>query len=86
MTEQSLAEVVARIDERAGAILVSQERLEKSIQAHEDRDRIDFKEVNNRITALEKRQNWMIGVGTTVATGIGMAAAGFVSIMNYFNP
>ena len=55
---------IARIEERTQAILEGQDRNAKDLDAHEERDREDFKEVHGRINKLERRQNWFIGIGT----------------------
>lgn len=55
---------MARIDERTIAIHDNQEKLSKTFTLHEMEDRQDFKEVHTRITGVDKKQNWMLGVGT----------------------
>lgn len=53
------------INGKCEAIQASQEDLNEMFKAHEERDREDFKEVHTRITTVETRQNWMLGVGAT---------------------
>ena len=66
-----LHEAVARIDERTGHILDGLEIHAKALAAHESRNREDFKEIHSRISDVDKRvsavsrtQNWMLGIGT----------------------
>ena len=76
-----IKETMARIDERTIAILMNQEKLGDSLEGHEDRDRVDFKEVHHRISRVERKQNWMLGIGTSIAFAIiaigGVAKAFF---------
>ena len=76
-----IKETMARIDERTTAILLNQEKLSTSLEGHEDRDRVDFKEVHHRISRVERKQNWMLGIGTSVVFVImtigGLAKAFF---------
>lgn len=55
---------LSSIDAQCEAIRHSQDVLNDTFKTHEDRDREDFKEVHGRIAAVERRQNWMLGVGT----------------------
>lgn len=77
-----MKECVARIDERTQVILDHQEKQVEALDAHEERDRQDFKEVHDRITGVEKKQQWIIGLGTAVIftiTIIGGFFKGFFS-------
>lgn len=55
---------VARVDERTIVILNHQKEHVENFINHEAEDRVDFKEVHTRITSVERKQNWMLGVGT----------------------
>jgi hypothetical protein len=72
MDSEQRAATLARIDERTEAILTRMDQHVKAFEAHEERDRQDFKDVNKRIGAVERKQNWMIGVGTTAVFCIGI--------------
>jgi hypothetical protein len=63
-----MKECLVRVDERTARILEVQEKQADSLNAHEERDREDFKEVHGRINKLERRQNWFMGIGTGVVT------------------
>ncbi len=65
---------MARIDERTTAILDNQERQDEDLASHAERDRQDFKEVHNRITSVEKKQQWIVGLGTAVIFGVTLLA------------
>jgi hypothetical protein len=56
---------LAAINGKCDTIHASQEELKGTFHRHEDEDRADFKEVHARITGVEKRQNWMLGVGAS---------------------
>jgi hypothetical protein len=75
-----LKEMVARVDERTQTILTNQENLAKTVADHETRDRQDFKEVHSRINRVERRQNWFLGVGTTVVFCVGVAVTAFKAL------
>ena len=64
--------VVARIDERTETILGNMEDFKTALRDHEHRDRMDFKELHSRVTSVERKQNWMLGIGTAVAAGGGI--------------
>jgi hypothetical protein len=66
MDDRELRATVARIDERTASILNNQEKLGKALKSHEDQDHVDFKEVHDRITKVDRKQNWMLGVATAV--------------------
>jgi hypothetical protein len=66
-----IREAVARIDERTETILGGMEEFKKALREHEDRDRMDFKELHHRVTSVERKQNWMLGIGTAVAFAAG---------------
>lgn len=68
-----LKEGMARIDERTIAIHDSQEKLGEALLTHEERDRLDFKEVDHRFNSVERKQNWMLGVGTASVFVLGLA-------------
>ncbi len=63
-----MKETMARIDERTAAILDHQEVQAKALSEHEERDRQDFKELHSRVSRVERKQNWMLGVATAVVT------------------
>jgi hypothetical protein len=69
----TLAEGVARIDERTIAIHENQDKLGKVFEDHVEDDKTDFKEVNGRITKVSNKQNWIIGAGSVA--GVLLAAA-----------
>lgn len=58
---------MARIDERTIAIHSGQEKLSATLARHEAEDRADFKDVHDRITKGDRKQNWMLGVVTAMA-------------------
>lgn len=68
---------MARIDERTIAIHANQEKLARGLKSHEDQDHIDFKEVHDRITKVDRKQNWMLGAATVVVAFF----VGFVKMM-----
>lgn len=76
-----IKESIARIDERTIAILENQDRNTQAIEAHEERDRADFKEVHGRINNVERRQNWFMGIGTGAIT---LTAAAWAVIKHAF--
>lgn len=41
------------------------ESISKWLGEHETRDREDFKEVHTRVSRVERKQNWLLGVGST---------------------
>lgn len=72
---QDLKAVVGRIDERTEFILEGQQKQSESLVLHEDHDRQDFKEVHHRINSLERKQNWIVGLGTAVVFFVSVGAA-----------
>jgi hypothetical protein len=72
-----LGETTARIDERTVAIHDSQEQLSDALKRHEAEDRADFKEVHDRITRVDRKQSWMLGVATAAVVSAGMFLKGF---------
>lgn len=64
-----MKETMARIDERTVTILTHQKAQAAALNAHEDRDRKDFKEVHARVSRIERKQNWMLGVATATVAG-----------------
>ena len=75
-----LKETVARIDERTDSIHTAIKNYSKALSKHEDHDRDDFKEVHHRITKVERRQNWMLGIGTAGVFVLTMVAGFFKGI------
>jgi len=67
-----LKEGLGRIDERTVAIHDAQENLADTLKAHEQDNRSDFRGVHLRVNKIEKKQSWMIGIGTAV---VGMITA-----------
>ena len=67
---QIMRDAVVRIDERTKSILDNQEKHTKALAAHEERDRQDFKDVHSRVSRVERKQNWMLGIGTAAFIGI----------------
>lgn len=67
-----MKEVVGRIDERTTTILANQGEMKEALEDHEDRDREDFKSINDRVTSVERKQNWILGVGTAIVAGISL--------------
>ena len=63
---------VERIDERTTIILTNQEKIE-------DRVRDDFKDVHGRVSRVERKQNWMLGVGSAVVFVITTVAGVIMS-------
>lgn len=76
MDDRELRATVARIDERTESILKGVEMHVANFKNHEQSDREDFKEIHARITSVEKKQNWMLGIGTA-AVFLGTVLAGF---------
>lgn len=74
MTRETDRELLVRIDERVGTTHDRMERLESWMDNHEERDREDFKEDRVRLSKLERKQNWMLGVGSTLGSVILVAA------------
>lgn len=75
--EKTDRELLVRIDERVAS-------LHEWMGDHEKRDREDFKEVHHRINRVERKQNWMLGVGSMTVFTIGIAVSvvvGFVKGM-----
>lgn len=66
-----MKEMMARIDERTETILDHQEKQNAALTKHMDQDREDFKEVHSRISRVERKQNWMLGVGSACMFVIG---------------
>jgi len=75
-----LNECIARIDERTSIILTHQERHAQSLVEHEARDREDFKDVYGKISHLEKKQNWLLGVGAAGAFVLTVVSGFFKGI------
>lgn len=78
---REMRDTVVRIDERTSAILDNQKKHSLALEAHEERDRQDFKSIHDRITGVEKKQNWMLGIGTAVfigATALGAFLKGVI--------
>lgn len=71
---------LSSIDAQCEAIRSSQDDLNETFKTHEERDREDFKEVHIRISAVEKKQNWILGVGTTGIFVLTMIGGFFKSI------
>lgn len=74
MDEKTDRELLVRIDERVAS-------LHGWMDDHEKRDRADFKEVHKRINRVERKQNWMLGVGSMTVFTIGIMVsivAGFI--------
>lgn len=57
---------LSAISSKCEAIHESQEDLKGALRSHENRDREDFKEVHDRITRVDRKQSWMLGVATVV--------------------
>lgn len=65
-----MKETMARIDERTVTILTHQETQAAALEAHEDRDREDFRELHKRVSKVERKQNWMLGVATATVASV----------------
>jgi hypothetical protein len=61
-------DMLIRIDERT-------ETLVDLFERHVEQDRMDFKEIHTRINHISAKQNWMLGVGTTVGVVVGIIGA-----------
>lgn len=72
--------MVARTDERTASMAKSISDIAVAMRSHEDRDREDFKAVHSRVNRVERKQNWMLGVGSAVVVLFTMAvtAAKFI--------
>jgi len=66
---------ITRIDGRCESIHDNQELLGAALVRHEERDRLDFRDVQKRVAKVERRQNWILGVGTSCVFAITLAAA-----------
>ncbi len=75
-----MKECVARIDERTITILDHQEKQSEALVKHEDNDRADFKEVHERITKIEKKHQWFLGLGTAMIFTIALVGSFFRGI------
>lgn len=75
--DKEMRDTVIRIDERTLAILDHQEKQTEALAAHEERDRQDFKSVHSRVSRLERKQNWILGIGTAAVLGATAAGAFF---------
>jgi hypothetical protein len=71
---------LAAIDSRTQAIHDNQEKLNEAMIGHEERNRSDFKELHDRVTGVERKQNWMLGVGTTVVFVVTLIVGFFKGI------
>jgi UTP-glucose-1-phosphate uridylyltransferase len=56
---QEIREMVVRIDERT-ALIRSTQKEEKEMAVAR------FRELDNRISTVEKKQNWILGVGSAI--------------------
>lgn len=74
MTQETDRELLVRIDQKVCAIDDRTTELHKWMDDHEKRDRVDFKEDRARLSKLERKQNWMLGVGSTMGSVILVAA------------
>lgn len=75
MDAEQRAAALARIDERTESMMTIMEKHSEALVLHEERDRQDFKEVHSRISRVERKQNWMIGVGTTSVVVVGFVVS-----------
>lgn len=66
--EKTDRELLVRIDERTAT-------LHDWMESHEERDREDFKEVHKRINRVERKQNWMLGIGSMTVFTVGIAVS-----------
>ena len=71
-----LKEGLGRIDERTVAIHDAQKDLADAFKDHEKDNRTDFRGVHIRVNKIEKKQAWMIGIGTAI-TGMVATVGGF---------
>ena len=75
-------ELLVRIDERTKGMDAKSDVLLARFDDHEKKDREDFREVYSRLNTLEKRQNWLFGVGSGIAFLFGIAAAWIKTTFN----
>lgn len=75
-----LNEGLGRIDERCVAIHDAQDDIAKALKTHETENREDFGDVYSRVSRVEKKQSWMLGVGTTIMAVV-VFASGIVTKM-----
>ncbi len=68
MTQESELALLVRIDERTKNTDLVVMRLHTWMDNHEKRDREDFKEDRARISKVEKKQNWMLGIGSALSS------------------
>lgn len=69
---------LGRIDERTIAIHDAQKDMADAFTSHENQNREDFKIVHSRVSRVEKKQSWMLGVGSAVM-GIIVFASGVLT-------
>ena len=69
---------LSRIDERTIAIHDAQKDLADTLKSHEDQNREDFTTVHGRVSRVEKKQSWILGVGSAVV-GIVIFASGILT-------
>lgn len=70
LTDHEISEMkdmVTRIDERTLTILQRIDRVAHDLNEHETEDRQDFKDLHSRVNAVERKQNWIVGIGTAIA-------------------
>lgn len=67
MMEQEDRERLIRIDERTATLV-------ETLGKHVTQDREDFKEVHSRVNRLAAKQNWIIGIFSSL--GVGMSVIG----------
>ncbi len=73
-----LNESLGRIDERCVAIHDAQRDMADGMKDHEDRNREDFKIVHGRVSRVEKKQSWMLGIGSALM-GVVVFASGLIA-------
>lgn len=81
MHDKELAETVVRIDERTVAILANQHALAETFKDHEQQDHEEFQDVRSRITAIERKQGWILGVGSALVFVITLVSGFFKTFL-----
>lgn len=72
---QEARELLIRIDERTSHIATRQDEILDRFESHELQDREDFRTVFERLNKVEKRQNWIMGVGSGLMVAGGLIGA-----------
>ncbi len=70
-----LKAITAKVDERTRNIHKSQELLREALITHEERDRVDFDKLHNRVNKNDRKLNFLLG-------GVGLASFVIMAIIS----